>query len=133
MLPLCFFLFHVGGALLLKCLLTLGSRKPFLFPDAFVLRAPRALVRRLGLLIKRQRSLRLLLLLRTVEFAVVDVHVFCAQRLAAGFLRGRFVFGRGLLCSFAVRFTEQTFYILQQCVNVFCVRLIRLMFLSGLH
>ena len=126
-----FFLLHVRGTLLFECLLTLDPRKPLPLFGAVVFRAPCALVRGLGLLVIRQRSLRLLLLLRAVEFAVVDVHILRVQRLCA--VRLRHLPGGGLLRGPAVRFAEQAFYILQQRVDVFCVRRFWFGFLSGLH
>ena len=127
------FLLHMRGTLLFKCLLALGSCKPLLLPDALVFRAPCTLVRGLGLLVERQRSLRLLLLLRAVEFAVVDVHVLRIQRLTAGAFRHRLVFGGRLLRSLAVRFAEQAFYILQKRVDIVRVRCFRRNFLFGLR
>ena len=121
------------GTLLFKCLLALGSCKPLLLPDALVFRAPCTLVRGLGLLVERQRSLRFLLLLRAVEFAVVDVHVLRIQRLTAGAFRHGLVFGGRLLRSLAVRFAEQAFYILQKRVDVVRVRCFRRNFLFGLR
>ena len=100
---------------------------------ALVFGAAGTLVGGLGLLVERQRSLRLLLLLRAVEFAVVDVHILRIQRLTAGAFRHRLVFGGRLLRSLAVRFAEQAFYILQKRVDVVRVRCFRRNFLFGLR
>ena len=127
------FLLHVRGTLLFECLLTFCSCKPLLLPCALVFCAPRALIRGLGLLVIRQRSRRLLLFLRAVEFAVVDVNVLRMQRLAAGILRRVLIFGGKMLRNLAVRFAEQAFYILQKRIDVLQGCLFGLIFLPGLH
>ena len=102
----------------LQLLLARGSGQTLLLTDALIFRAARALIGRLGLLVIRQRRLRLPGRF-SIELSVVDLHVIRRHRL---FCRCRRLF-RFLLRDHFIGLPKQGFDVFQQGINR--IRLLR--------